>query len=52
MVLAVKHSSWQQQGLPENHHVRWEDGQQRNDEIERTYGPGAVVTLRDLNHDA
>ena len=32
MVLAVKH--WQQ-GLPENH-VRWNDVQQRNDEIERT----------------
>ena len=32
MVLAVKH--WQQ-GLPENH-VRWEDVQQRNAEIERT----------------
>jgi len=50
MVLAVKH--WQQpQGLPENRHVRWEDVQQRNDEIERTYGPGVVVALRDLNHD-
>ena len=34
MVLAVKH--WQrQQGFPENH-VRWEDVQQRNAEIERT----------------
>ena len=33
MVLAVKH--WQQQGLPENH-VRWEDVQQRNAEIEQT----------------
>ena len=34
MVLAVKH--WQhQQGSPENH-VRWEDVQQRNAEIERT----------------
>lgn len=33
MVLAVKH--WQQQGLPENH-VRWEDVNQRNAEIERT----------------
>ena len=33
MVLAVKH--WQQQGLPESH-VRWEDVNQRNAEIERT----------------
>ena len=33
MVLAVKH--WQLRGLPQNH-VRWEDVQQRNAEIERT----------------
>ena len=33
MVLAVKH--WQQQESPENH-VRWEDVQQRNAEIEQT----------------
>jgi predicted RNA polymerase sigma factor len=38
MVLAVKH--WQRQGLPENH-VRWEDVQQQNVEID--------VTLRNLN---
>ena len=35
MVLAVKHWQQQQQRLPENH-VRWEDVQQRNAEIERT----------------
>ena len=33
MVLAVKH--WQQQGLRQNH-VRWEEVQQRNAEIQQT----------------
>lgn len=34
MVLAVKH--WQQQQASPENHVRWEDVQQRNAEIERT----------------
>jgi hypothetical protein len=35
MILAVKH--FLQQGLPA-HHVRWEDVEERNAEIERTMG--------------